>query len=90
MVVEFLGIDLWDLLVNQIFGNYWIAILAVGAIIFLIMGIWGRMSQQSVTNYLLLYLYVFTIGYGYRWLSAIITIAIIFWFINEARLGTSG
>lgn len=90
MVVEFLGLDLWDFLVNQIFGNYIICIMAMGAIIFLIMGIFGRMSQQTVVNYLLVYLIVFSVGYGYRWLTVLILFLLIFWMFSEIRLGTSG
>jgi hypothetical protein len=90
MAVEFLGLNLWDLLVNQIFGNYWLCIFGIGVIIFLIMGILGKMSAQTVTNYLLVYLIIFSVGYGYRWLGSLIAIILLIWMYNEIRLSQQG
>jgi hypothetical protein len=74
-----MNFDLWTLLVEQLFGGFWISIFGIGFLIFLIIGVFGRMSKLSVIFYELLFFMTMTIGYGYKWLSVLIGVLIMTW-----------
>jgi hypothetical protein len=83
-------LDLWTFFVDQLFGGFWIAVFGIGLLIWLIIGVFGRLSKISQINYLLLYFMVMTIGYGYRWLTAIIGTLLLAGLYLEWKNYTSG
>ena len=64
---------------EQLFGGFWLAVLGVCGLIFFIMAMAGRMSKMTTIHYLLLYFMCMTLGYGYKWITGLISIAIISW-----------
>ncbi len=78
MVIETLGaLDLYTIFINYIFGGFWMAILGLTLLIFIIMGVLGRMSIYTVTWYCAMFILSLTIGYGYITLNIFITIILI-------------
>ena len=69
--------DLWTLLVIYVFGSFWIAILALALLMFIIMGILGRISIWTVTWYLLMFVSVMCLGYAVAIVSLLISLALL-------------
>lgn len=69
-------IDLWTLLVVDMFQSFWMAVLAVGVVMYVIFLI-GRVSQVTAVNYLSIYLIAMSIGYGFSLVSIVITIMVL-------------
>jgi hypothetical protein len=82
--------DLWTLLVEQIGGGFWIAVLLVAFLIFLIMAVFGRMSRLTAMHYLGLYMFVMTLGYGYKWLTALLSFIMLAWLYMSWKNAYSG
>ena len=82
--------DLWTFFVDQLFGGFWLAVFGILAIIFLIMGVFGRMSKMTVLNYTLLFFMTMCIGFGVRWITILISFAIITWVYIEFKNFTGG
>ena len=70
-------LDMWDLFVNNVFGGFWIAVIALGVVIFVIMAMFGRMSIFSVQIYLTMFLLAMTLGYKYVIINTLITLSLI-------------
>lgn len=82
MVVEPTGaLDLFTLLVGYIFGNFWITIIGLAAIMFLIMGWLGRISIYSCMWMLMCFAAIMAFGYGVTIVSTLILTAIVLAFI---------
>lgn len=69
-------IDLWTLLVEDMFQSFWMAVLAVGLVMYVIFLI-GKVSQVTAVNYLSIYLIAMSIGYGFSLVSIVITIMVL-------------
>jgi len=74
-------LDLFSLFVQYTFGGFWMAVLGLALLIFIIMGVLGRMSIYSVTWYVVMFILAMTLGYGYVTLNVFITLALIVAFI---------
>ena len=83
-------LDLWTFFVEQIFGGFWIAVFGLAFIIFLIIAVFGRLSKLTSMFYILLFLMAMTVGYGYKWLSALMGIAILVFVYLEYKNATGG
>ena len=71
------ALDLWNLFVNQVFGGFWIAVIGLVLVIFIIMGVLGRISIYSTTWYCGMFILAMTLGYGYVIANIAITLALI-------------
>lgn len=71
--------DLWTLLVEQVGGGFWIAVLLVAFLLFLIMAVFGRMSRLTSMHYILFFGFVMTLSYGYKWITALLGFAFLSW-----------
>lgn len=56
-------IDLWTLLVENLFGSFWMAVIGIAVMIFVIFLI-GKVSMVTTTNYIAIFLLAMSIGYG--------------------------
>ena len=74
--------DLWTLLVETIFGSFWLAVIGMVIIMFLIMAM-GRISAWTNLTYQGIFLFVMSIGYGYRLFSIIIWVGLMIWCWSE-------
>lgn len=71
------ALDMWTLFVVYIFGGFWLAIIGLVLLIFIIMGVLGRMSIYSVGWYCLMFVLALSLGYGYITLNILITVGLI-------------
>jgi uncharacterized membrane protein len=69
--------DLWTFFVSQLFGGFWLAVFGIALLLIIILAVFGKLNKMTVINYLLIYFMCMTIGYGYRWITALLGMAII-------------
>lgn len=72
-------LDLWTLFVEIIFGGFWITVGCLILVMFIIMGVFGRVSITSVISFLAIFLLAMVLGYGYVWMYIPLTLAILVW-----------
>ena len=65
-------IDLWTLLVINMFGSFWLAVLGIAFVMYIIMVI-GKVSQVTSLNFLSIFILSMAIGYAYAFIAIIIT-----------------
>ena len=73
MAVEIAALDLWTLLVENVFGGFWLTVVGLGLVQFIIMGVLGKMSIYTVTWIIVMFVVTLSIGYGYLLLNILIT-----------------
>lgn len=69
-------IDLWQLLVVNLFQSFWMAVIGISFIMWIIFMV-GRVSQVTTMNFLSIFTLAMAIGYGYSLVSILITIIIL-------------
>jgi hypothetical protein len=77
MVAEIAALDLWTLLVGYVFGNFWITVIAMALVLFIIMGVLGRISIYSTMWYCIMFFTCMTLGYGIVILNMLVTMALL-------------
>lgn len=78
MALELTGaLDFWNLFVNGVFGGFWMAVIGLMAVMFIIMGVLGRISIYTVTWVLIMFFLAMTLGYGFVTLNIFITLALL-------------
>ena len=70
-------IDLWTLIVTDIFGSFWLAVMGMALTMWVIF-VMGKVSQVTSLNFLSIFILALCIGYGYLLVSIGLTILIIF------------
>jgi len=68
--------DLWTLLVVNLFQSFWLAVLGLIALFYIILVI-GKVSQVTTLNFLSIFLLAMAIGYGFSLMSILATILIL-------------
>ena len=76
---------MWSILIDGVFGNFWMAVIGVAVVIFIIMAILGRMSMYTVTWYLAMFFLAMILGWGEPIFSGLISLLIIASFIFAAK-----
>ena len=69
-------IDLWQLLVVNLFQGFWAAVIGLTLFFYLIMVI-GKISQVTALNFLSIFCLSMALGYGYSLISILLTIIIL-------------
>ena len=69
-------IDLWELIVVDMFGSFWLAVLGIVFAMWIIFVV-GKVSQVTSLNFLSIFILSLTIGYGYSLISIAFTILLI-------------
>ncbi len=69
-------IDLWTLLVVDLFQGFWPAIIGISFVMWIIFVI-GKVSQVTTLNFLSIFILAMCIGYGYSLISILFTISIL-------------
>ena len=77
MVVEMAALDFWTLFVNYVFGGFWIAVLGLTLVMFIIMGVLGRISIYSATWYCVMFIAAMSLGYGFVTINILITLMLL-------------
>ncbi len=65
-------IDLWTLLVVDVFSSFWMAVLGLSALFFIIFMI-GKVSPVTTFNFISLFILAMAIGYGPLLIAILIT-----------------
>lgn len=80
MVVEAVGaLDLWTLLVVNVFGDFLITIIGLMALMFIIMGFLGRVSIYTCLVYNALFFVLMMVGYGYAFYAIPAIVGLLIW-----------
>ena len=69
-------IDLWTLLVVNLFGSFWLAVLGIAFMMWIIFVI-GKVSQVTSLNFLSIFVLAMCIGYGFSFISILLTLLIL-------------
>ena len=78
------ALDLYSLFM-MVFGNFFLVIVGIILLMFIILGILGRVSIFTVTWICLMFLLCMSIGYGFVTLNIIITLAVVLMFLFSLR-----
>ena len=81
MVVEIAALDFFTLFVSYVFGSFWLAVFGLAFVIFIVMGVLGRISIFSTMWYVGIFLYTMALGYGFTLVLTIINLVIMVMFI---------
>ena len=73
-----MGLDLWSLLVENIFGTFWVAVSSLAFLQFIILSI-GGVSSYSSMMLVGIFLLAMALGYGNLIISVPIIIGIVAW-----------
>lgn len=71
------ALDFWNLFVVNTFGSFWLAVIGIAILLFLLMCVLGRVSIYTGTWYLLMFIDVMTLGYGYVIINIIVTVLLL-------------
>ncbi len=63
--------DLWTLLVVNLFQSFWLAVLGLVALFYLIL-ISGKVSQVTTINFLIIFVLAMALGYGFSLVTIIL------------------
>jgi hypothetical protein len=74
--------DMWEILVESVFGGFWISVLGMMAIFALILAL-GKTSGWTILNFNLMFLFCMTAGYGYRLFTLLIFVVIMFYAVSS-------
>jgi len=69
-------IDLWTLLVVDVFGSFWMAVIGIAFLMYIIMVI-CKVSQVTTLNFLSIFILAMAIGYTYILIIILITILLL-------------
>jgi len=69
-------ISLWELLVVDMFGSFWLAVFGLTFLMWIIFVI-GKVSQVTSLNFLSIFILSMSIGYGYPLIFIFLTILLI-------------
>ena len=68
--------DLWTLLVVNLFQSFWLAVLGLVALFYLIL-ISGKVSQVTTINFLIIFVLAMALGYGFSLVTILVTILLL-------------
>ena len=69
-------ISLWELLVVDMFGSFWLAVFGLTFLMWIIFVI-GKVSQVTSLNFLSIFILAITIGYGNLLITIFLTILLV-------------
>ena len=69
-------LDLWQLLVEQVFQGFWSSIVGL-SLLFFVMFMFNKVSPATSGYFLAVFWFSMAIGYGYLWIAIMIWIILI-------------
>jgi hypothetical protein len=75
-------LSIWDLLVEQVFGGFWLSVVGLTFIFFIVLTI-GTVSIFDILVFLLFFLLAMALGYGYAIVTIPIVILVVAWAIFQ-------
>jgi len=73
-MVEIEALDLWTLFVNYVFGGFWMTVAGLTLVLFIIMGVLGRVSIYTASMMCFMFVYAMILGYGYVTFTMLFTL----------------
>lgn len=73
-------LDLWTLIVVFVMGSFWGGVVVIELALYVILGVFGRCSRDTIIWYMLLFLLTAAIGYGVILISILVTLLIVTYF----------
>ena len=77
---EIAALDFFSLFVSYVFGSFWLAVIGLVLVMFIIMGVLGRISAYSAIWYGVMFIQVMALGYGYVLITTLITLLLLIGF----------
>ena len=77
--------DLWEILVESVFGGFWLAVLGMMSIFIVILSV-GKVSGWSMINFNLMFFFCMTAGYGYRLMTIGVFVILMFYAVSAVWL----
>jgi len=77
---EIAALDFFTLFVSYVFGSFWIAVLGLAFVMFIVMGVLGRISIYSTMWYCIMFIQVMALGYGYLLITTTVTLLLMIGF----------
>lgn len=74
--------NLWDVFVEQVFGSFWMAVIALSLIILIILWM-GNISAWTSMAYVTMFIFALAIGYGPALITIILFIGLLSWAVFE-------
>ena len=74
--------NLWDLLVENIFGGFWIAVFGMAMIFFIILAM-GSLSGYTILLFLAIFILAMAYGYGYPIIMVLVFIFAAYYMISQ-------
>jgi len=74
--------DLWTLFVENVFGGFWIAVIALGLVLLIILA-FGSISGLTILEFLGLYFFAMALGYGYPIFTVMLFAFVLYYFISS-------
>lgn len=81
----FPAMNLWDILVEDLAGGFWIAVIIIVVCFGLIL-MFGGISFLSNMNFNLIFVFAMAIGFGQALISIILWILLVGWAVSEVLL----
>jgi len=75
-------IDLYTLLVMQVFGSFWMAVAALVLILVIILAM-GAISSITLIFFVGMFIYSMALGYGYALVTVPLSILIVWWAYSQ-------
>jgi len=85
VVASLASLDIYSLVVDYIFGSFWMGVIGIGLLLFIIGGVLGRISIWTITWYCVMFILAMTIGYGYITINILITLMLLLGVIYCAK-----
>jgi len=73
-MVEIEALDLWTLFVNYVFGGFLMTVAGLTLVLFIIMGVLGRVSIYTTSMMCFMFVYAMILGYGYVTFTMLFTL----------------
>lgn len=73
-MVEIEALDLWTLFVNYVFGGFLMTVAGLTLVLFIIMGVLGRVSIYTASMMCFMFVYAMILGYGYVTFTMLFTL----------------
>ena len=79
------SLDLWTLLVDLVFGGFWMSVIGMALVIFIIMGFLGRISIFTCQWYISMFVLSMSLGYGMATVNLVLSTILVVMFMFSLR-----
>jgi len=77
VVAEIAALDFFTLFVSYVFGSFWLAVVGLALVMFVVMGVLGRISIYSTMWYCIMFVNVMALGYGFVVITTLVNLVLL-------------